>query len=452
MGKPRRDRSRGHGWAECGLTALADAAVGYGYAATLFVNENAEARSLCLLDLLRPAPNRHAAGARFEACLRGRSSCRQAVSCGRPPTRTRRRCTSAWVRPPASICGSHSPGQQPLVKNIKAEGRMWTDEDGKLPPVRDCERTPGLLEEGLRLQLLRAEAIDIKVQDTRMAVRRSPAAAAALAGAQVAGGHPEVGAAAARSAASRVLAKRQHRRHRSDRRLEPVGKVLPGGGGHRTEAARLGLRHGAGDMLTKAFPNEIVAGSVGKDKKPTTPELAKAWRRPTCTSTARGRASPPRPTPWPFTRRPASPSASSGDQQRPDLRVRHGPRPGGRQHPHSIRERALKLPATHLSDHLRVHHRQSRVLLRRTPSPAMILKNQVMALELLDAQLGMNSATTRRATSGWPSTSSRRGSSSASSCASATRPTTPQDQRPRRPPEGRHQRQDHREGPRQARP
>ena len=113
------------------------------------------------------------------------------------------------------------------------------------------------------------------------------------------------------------------------------------------------LGHGSRDLLTKAFPRlRIAEGSVGADGKPTTPALTQAWADADLYLSGSGSGFPAANHAVAFQQATGKPVGVFGVSSDPISGFGGGRDPEGGTLP-SIRERALKLPPTHLSANLR---------------------------------------------------------------------------------------------------
>ena len=154
------------------------------------------------------------------------------------------------------------------------------------------------------------------------------------------------------------------------------------------------LGHGTRDMLTKAFPKlKIVAGSVGKEMKPTTPELAKAWEDTDLYLNGSGSGFPAAANAVAFHKATGKPVGVFGVSNDPISGFGNGRDPEGGTLA-SLRERALKLPATHLSSDLRYIIDRAAFFFCRDTITRDYLKAQGVKTPILefgpDAQLGMH--------------------------------------------------------------
>lgn len=154
------------------------------------------------------------------------------------------------------------------------------------------------------------------------------------------------------------------------------------------------LGHGARDMLTRAFPKlKIVAGGVGKDMKPTTAELAKAWEDTDLYLNGSGSGFPAAANAVAFHKTTGKPVGVFGVSNDPMSGFGAGRDPQGGTLA-SLRERALKLPASHLSDDLRYIIDRAAFFFCRDTITRDYLKAQKVKTPVLefgpDAQLGMH--------------------------------------------------------------
>lgn len=153
------------------------------------------------------------------------------------------------------------------------------------------------------------------------------------------------------------------------------------------------LGHGARDMLAKAFPKlKVVAGSVGKDMKPTTPDLAKAWEDTDLYLNGSGSGFPAAANAVAFHKATGKPVGVFGVSNDPISGFGQDRDPEGGTLA-SLRERALKLPATHLSADLRYIIDRAAFFFCRDTITRDYLKAQKVKTPILefgpDAQLGM---------------------------------------------------------------
>ena len=153
------------------------------------------------------------------------------------------------------------------------------------------------------------------------------------------------------------------------------------------------LGHGSRDLLTKAYPRlKIVEGSVGAEGKPTTPALAKAWEETDLYLSGSGSGFPASAHAVAFQKLTGKPVGVFGVSTDPISGI------GGDRDPEggtlaSIRERALKLPPTHLPADLRYIMDRAAFFFCRDTISRDYLKSQGVKTPILefgpDAQLGM---------------------------------------------------------------
>src|SRR5262249_20757904 len=106
-------------------------------------------------------------------------------------------------------------------------------------------------------------------------------------------------------------------------------------------------------MLTKGYPRlKIAEGSLDKDGKPATPELKKAWEDANLYLSGSGSGFPASNQAIAFHRATGKPVGVFGVSTDPISGIGEGRDPEGGTLK-QIRERALKFPATHLSEDLR---------------------------------------------------------------------------------------------------
>lgn len=159
-----------------------------------------------------------------------------------------------------------------------------------------------------------------------------------------------------------------------------------------TESGSGPLGHGAGDMLKRAFPKlKIVAGSV-KDGKPSTPELAKAWDETDIYLNGSGSGFPAAAHAIAFRKATEKPVGVFGVSTDPISGFGAGRDPEGGTLA-SIRERAMKLPNTHISNELRYIMDRAAFFFCRDTISRDYLKSQGVKCPVVefgpDAQLGM---------------------------------------------------------------
>ena len=154
----------------------------------------------------------------------------------------------------------------------------------------------------------------------------------------------------------------------------------------------LGL--GARVMLLMGFPRlKIAEGSVGADGQPTTPALKKAWEETDLYLSGSGSGFPASAHAVAFQKATGKPTGVFGVSNDPISGI------GGQRDPEggtlaSLRERALKLPPTHLSEDLRYVMDRAAFFFCRDTISRDYLKNQGVKTPILefgpDAQLGMH--------------------------------------------------------------
>jgi hypothetical protein len=154
------------------------------------------------------------------------------------------------------------------------------------------------------------------------------------------------------------------------------------------------LGHGSRDLLTQGYPRlKIAVGSLGKDNKPGTPALAKAWEEADLYLSGSGSGFPASNHAVAFQKATGKPIGVFGVSTDPISGI------GGNRDPEggtlvSIRERALKLPPTHLSSDLRYIMDRSAFFFCRDTISRDYLKAQGVKTPILefgtDAQLGMH--------------------------------------------------------------
>lgn len=154
------------------------------------------------------------------------------------------------------------------------------------------------------------------------------------------------------------------------------------------------LGHGSRDLLTKGFPRlKIAEGSVGPDSKPTTPALAKAWEETDLYLSGSGSGFPAAAHAVTFQKVTGKPVGVFGVSNDPISGVgANRDAEGGTLL--SLRERALKLPPTHLSADLRYIMDRAAFFFCRDTITRDYLKHQGVKTPILefgpDAQLGMH--------------------------------------------------------------
>ncbi len=154
------------------------------------------------------------------------------------------------------------------------------------------------------------------------------------------------------------------------------------------------LGHGSRTLLTAGYPRlKIVEGSLGKDNKPNNPALAKAWDETDLYLSGSGSGFPASNHAVAFHKQTGKPVGVFGVSTDPISGI------GGDRDPEggtlkSIRERALKLPATHLPADLRYIMDRAAFFFCRDTISRDYLKQQGVKTPILefgpDAQLGMH--------------------------------------------------------------
>jgi hypothetical protein len=154
------------------------------------------------------------------------------------------------------------------------------------------------------------------------------------------------------------------------------------------------LGHGSRELLTKGYPRlKIAVGSLDKENKPSTPALAKAWEEADLYLSGSGSGFPASGHAVTFQKVTGKPVGVFGVSTDPISGI------GGDRDPEggtlkSIRERALKLPATHLPADLRYIMDRAAFFFCRDSISRDYLKSQGVKTPILefgpDAQLGMH--------------------------------------------------------------
>ncbi len=154
------------------------------------------------------------------------------------------------------------------------------------------------------------------------------------------------------------------------------------------------LGHGSRELLTKGYPQlKIVEGSLGTDHKPRSEPLARAWAETDLYLSGSGSGFPASNHAVAFRKATGKPVGVFGVSTDPISGF------GGNRDPEggtlvSIRERAMKLPATHLPADLRFIMDQSAFFFCRDTISRDYLKAQGVRTPILefgpDAQLGMH--------------------------------------------------------------
>jgi hypothetical protein len=153
------------------------------------------------------------------------------------------------------------------------------------------------------------------------------------------------------------------------------------------------LGHGSREFLTKAYPQlRIVEGSLGADNRPTTPALTQAWAEADLYLSGSGSGFPASNHAVAFRRATGKPVGVFGVSTDPISGFGAGRDPEGGTLA-SLRERALKLPATHLNADLRFIMDQAAFFFCRDTISRDYLRAQGVKTPVLefgpDAQLGM---------------------------------------------------------------
>ena len=188
------------------------------------------------------------------------------------------------------------------------------------------------------------------------------------------------------------MAEREHRRHRphagrafTARKIFPAAEITlwPGE-----------LGHGARDLLTKGYPRlKIVEGSLGADGKPNKPALLKAWAEADLYLSGSGSGFPASNHAVAFQKAKGKPVGVFGVSNDPISGIAEGRDPEGGTL-NSIRERALKLPPTHLNADLRYIMDRAAFFFCRDTITRDYLKAQGVKSPIVefgpDAQLGMH--------------------------------------------------------------
>ena len=154
------------------------------------------------------------------------------------------------------------------------------------------------------------------------------------------------------------------------------------------------LGHGSRDLLTKGYPRlKIAEGSVGADGKPTKPDLVKAWDEADLYLSGSGSGFPAANHAVAFQKATGKPGGVFGVSNDPISGISKGRDPEGGTLV-SLRERALKLPPTHLSTDLRYIMDRAAFFFCRDTITRDYLKAQGVKSPIVefgpDAQLGMH--------------------------------------------------------------
>lgn len=154
------------------------------------------------------------------------------------------------------------------------------------------------------------------------------------------------------------------------------------------------LGHGARELMTKNFPRlKIAEGNVGKDGKPTSPALAKAWDEADLYLSGSGSGFPSSDTAAAFCRSTGKPVGVFAVSTDPMYGFGPGQEPEGGTL-RELRAKALALPPTHLSAELRFVIDRAAFFFTRDTISRDYLKAQGVKTPILefgpDAQLGMH--------------------------------------------------------------
>jgi hypothetical protein len=154
------------------------------------------------------------------------------------------------------------------------------------------------------------------------------------------------------------------------------------------------LGHGSRSLLTKGYPRlKIAEGSIGKDNKPATPALTQAWADADLYLSGSGSGFPASNHAVAFQKATGKPVGVFGVSTDPVSGI-GGDRDSEGGTLASIRERALKLPPTHLSADLRYIMDRAAFFFCRDTISRDYLKAQGVKTPVLefgtDAQLGMH--------------------------------------------------------------
>jgi hypothetical protein len=159
------------------------------------------------------------------------------------------------------------------------------------------------------------------------------------------------------------------------------------------QGAKETLGRGAREMLTAGFPKlKIVEGGLGKDNRPDTPELAQAWDEADLYLSGSGSGFPASAHAVAFQKATGKPVGVFGVSNDPISGFGEGRDPEGGTLD-SLRERAMKLPPSHLSGDLRFVMDRAAFFFCRDTITRDYLKAQGVKTPILefgpDAQLGM---------------------------------------------------------------
>lgn len=154
------------------------------------------------------------------------------------------------------------------------------------------------------------------------------------------------------------------------------------------------LGHGSREMLVAGYPKlKIVEGGLGKDKKPNNAQLAQVWENADLYLSGSGSGFPSSETAIAFMKATGKPVGVFGVSTDPISGI------GGDRDPEggtlaSLRERAMKLPATHMRPEMRAFFDKAAFFFCRDTISRDYLKNQGVKTPVLefgpDAQLGMH--------------------------------------------------------------
>ena len=154
------------------------------------------------------------------------------------------------------------------------------------------------------------------------------------------------------------------------------------------------LGHGSRELLTKGYPRlKIVEGSLGKDDKPGNPALAQAWQETDLYLSGSGSGFPASNHAVAFHKQTGKPVGVFGVSTDPISGIGSNRDPEGGTLK-SLRERALKLPPTHLAADLRYIMDRAAFFFCRDTISRDYLKAQGVKTPVVefgpDAQLGMH--------------------------------------------------------------
>ena len=154
------------------------------------------------------------------------------------------------------------------------------------------------------------------------------------------------------------------------------------------------LEHGSRDMLVRGFPKlRIVEGGLGSDGTPNTAELAKAWAEADLYLSGSGSGFPAHTHAVAFRKATSKPVGVFGVSTDPISGFGQDRDPEGGTLK-DLRERALKLPSTHLADDLRFILNEAAFIFCRDTISLEYLRAQKVKAPILefgpDSQLGMH--------------------------------------------------------------